>query len=81
MTKPTIDQVEFRRAMGQAIILPLFALGILVAVLLWQINALLVSTRLVDHTDQILTSANRMQRLLSDLETDARLLNPGERDF
>lgn len=68
--------------MGQAIILPLFALGMLVAVLLWQINALLVSTRLVDHTDQILTSANRMQRLLSDLETGMRgYLISGERDF
>ena len=82
MTKPSIDQAEFRRILNRAFVPPLFALVLLAAVLLWQVNSLLASTRLVDHSDQVLTDVTEAQRLLIDLETGVRgYLLTGEGDF
>ena len=82
MTKPNIDQVEFRRTLNSAFALPLIALVLLAAVLLWQVNSLLASTRLVARSDRVLTEVTEAQRLLIDLETGVRgYLLTGDNDF
>ncbi|KPV50609.1 hypothetical protein SE17_25915, partial [Kouleothrix aurantiaca] len=82
MTKPNIDQVEFRRTLNGAFALPLIALVLLAAVLLWQVNSLLNSTRLVEHSDSVLTDVTEAQSLLIDLETGVRgYLLTGDDDF
>lgn len=82
MTQPQIDQAQFRQTLTRVFAIPLLALGILTAALLWQINTLLVDTRWVSHSDQVIAQGHEVQRLLSDLEAGARgYLLTGEADF
>ena len=82
MTQPQVGQIQFRRALTRAFALPVLALALLTAVLIWQLNALLIDTRWVDHTDQVIAQAQTTQRLLIDMETGVRgFLLTGEADF
>jgi PAS domain S-box-containing protein len=66
------EQVAFRRLLLRAILLPLLLMLTLAGVFLWQINRLLITVALVDHTDQVIAQANDTLRLLIDMETGMR---------
>jgi PAS domain S-box-containing protein len=72
MELPRFDQVRFRRVLARAVTLPLIALALFVAVLLLQLEDMLATARLVDHTDQVIAQAYQAQKLLIDLETGLR---------
>jgi len=77
-----IDQPQFKRALTQAIVLPLIALLLFVSVLLWQLDDMLAASLSVDHTDQVIAQAHATQNLLVDMESGLRgYLITGERDF
>ena len=59
--------------------IPLVALAILAAAFLWQVQSLYSSMRWVDHTDQVIGSAQLMMKLIVDMETGVRgYLNTGK---
>jgi PAS domain S-box-containing protein len=66
------EQAAFRRLLLRAILLPLLLMLTLAGVFLWQINRLLTTSALVDHTDQVIAQADETQRLLIDMETGMR---------
>ena len=67
-----LDHRQFRRFLVQATLIPVILLLVLAAVLLWEITHLLQVSQLVEHTDQVLTNANRLEKLHIDLETGLR---------
>jgi signal transduction histidine kinase len=75
-------QTLFKRRLTSAIALPLVLLLLLSGVSIWQITRLLSAMQWVDHTDQVIARANRVQRLLLDMESGVRgYLLSGEQDF
>lgn len=64
-----ISQAVFRRKLTSSIALPIFLLLLLSGASIWQITRLLSAMQWVDHTDQVIAQANRLQKLLLDLET------------
>lgn len=82
MELPRIDQMRFRRVLARAVLLPLIALGLFAAVLLLQLEDMLATARLVDHTDQVIAQAYQTQKLMIDLETGLRgYLITGDSEF
>jgi PAS domain S-box-containing protein len=83
--RAAIGADAFRQILVRAIALPLFVIVLLSGGLLAQSQILLSATGWVSHSNQVITQANQIQRLLIDLETgvrgylltsDARFLEP-----
>lgn len=66
------SQSLFRRKLTHAIALPIALLLLLAGVSIWQITRLLSALRWVDHTSQVISHANQVQKLLLDMETGFR---------
>jgi signal transduction histidine kinase/CHASE3 domain sensor protein len=67
-----ITQAGFKRRLTSAIALPIILLLSLSGVSIWQITRLLSVMEWANHTDQVITEANILQKLLLDLETGVR---------
>ncbi|MEW6498138.1 MAG: CHASE3 domain-containing protein, partial [Cyanobacteriota bacterium] len=68
----TAPQILFRRRLISVIILPLLLMLLLAGVSIWQINRLLLAMKWVEHTDQVIAQANRVQRLVTEVESGIR---------
>ncbi|MBD1909126.1 MULTISPECIES: CHASE3 domain-containing protein [unclassified Leptolyngbya] len=72
----------FRRKLTRAIALPIVLLLLLAGVSIWQITRLLSALQWVDHTNQVISQANYIQKLLLDRETGFRgYLLTGRQEF
>lgn len=65
-------QELFKRQITNAIALPVVLLLSLAGVFIWQINWLLSSLQWVEHTNEVISNANQIQKLLLDAETGIR---------
>lgn len=75
-------QKILRRRLLRAIALPIGLLLLLSAISIWQITGLLAAIGWVDHTDQVISQSNQVQKLLLDMETGNRgYLLTGEDTF
>jgi signal transduction histidine kinase len=63
---------SFKRLMVRAAVMPIGMLLLLTAILLWQVQHLLSSAAWVEHTDEIIATASRLERLHIDMETGLR---------
>src|SRR3954454_988726 len=72
MEQPSIDQPNFKNLLTRAVIAPLIIMALLAGTLLWQINSYRTATRAVIHSDQTITQANQLQKLLVDMESGLR---------
>ena len=84
LSNPT-PQLSFRRRLIRTIALPVSLMLFLAGVSIWQIGRLLFVMQWVEHTDQVIAQANRVERLFSEVESglrgylltgDAKLLEP-----
>ena len=84
LSTPTL-QLSFRRRLIRTIALPVSLMLFLAGVSIWQIGRLLFVMQWVEHTDQVIAQANRVERLFSEVESglrgylltgDAALLEP-----
>ena len=60
---------NFERYIAKVVVAPVLLLGLLAALLFWQIGALLAATRWLDHTDEVTAQANNTLKLAVDAET------------
>jgi PAS domain S-box-containing protein len=67
-----LDPATFKRILTRAVVLPLVLLALLSGLFYWQIKRLLDTASLAEHSDQVLSKANRAQALLIDMETGLR---------
>ncbi len=72
MTPIDIDQKVFQPLLQRALLLPLLAVLLLCAVLFWQIGRMEDFDFWVDHTDQVISTAQQELQLLIDRETATR---------
>jgi PAS domain S-box-containing protein len=76
------DQRRFRRTLLQTFLLPPILLTVLAGLLLWEIDRLLKTERLVRHTDEVIAQAHRVESLVGRMETGSRgFLITGEEAF
>ncbi|MBD2091552.1 PAS domain S-box protein [Microcoleus sp. FACHB-1515] len=79
---PPNSEATFQRRLLGAIALPIVLLVLLTGLSIWQTIGLLSEMQWVDHTDQVISQANRVQKLLLDQETGIRgYLIAGEAEF
>jgi signal transduction histidine kinase/CHASE3 domain sensor protein len=71
LSTPT-PQVSFKRRLIEAIALPVLLMLLLAGVSIWQISRLLFVMQWVEHTDQVIAQANRVERLFSEVESGLR---------
>lgn len=62
----------FRRRLIYAVTLPVVLLLLLAGVSIFQITRLLTAMQWIDHTEQVISHANYVQKLLLDMETGLR---------
>lgn len=75
-------ETQFRRRLTRAIALPILLLLLLAGVSIWQITRLLSALQSVDHTNQVISQSNHVQKLLLDMETGFRgYMLTGQREF
>jgi PAS domain S-box-containing protein len=67
-----LDQAAFRRRLRAAVAVPVIALIALAVALLALIGYLQATARWVDHSDEVLAQATRLERLLVDREIGVR---------
>jgi PAS domain S-box-containing protein len=67
-----LELIQFKRALRQVLILPVVALLLLAGVLIWQIRGASSTVDLIEQTDQRITLANLIERLIVDQETGLR---------
>src|ERR1700733_4186172 len=67
-----IEPRQFRRLLNWVIAPPLILMVLLAGVLLWQVENLLRSTRMVDHSDEIISDANAVMASMLNMETGQR---------
>jgi PAS domain S-box-containing protein len=72
MTSPQIDPKSFRRTILSTLVLPPLLMIALAGVLLWQINRLLSVEQRVSHTNEVISQAHQVEKLLVDMETGVR---------
>jgi len=76
------DPSTFKGILIRAIVLPLILLALVTGLFLWQIRRLLDTVGWVEHTDQVIASANNSQKLLLDMETGFRgYVITGQQEF
>jgi len=68
----TVPQFLFKRRLISIITLPLLLMLLLAGVSIWQISRLLLAMEWVEHTDQVIAQANRVQRLVTEVESGVR---------
>ncbi len=66
------EQNHFKSLLRQTVIVPVVALAILAASLLWGIQSLRNSSQWVDHTDQVIGDSQELLKLIIDMETGVR---------
>lgn len=71
-TKTDLGGNQFKFVLLQTITIPLVTLGILVAVLLYQINSLLTLNQWVQHSDQVLLTEGRAHTHIQETESNLR---------
>lgn len=82
MPQRRIKLINFRRTLLRSVALPLALIGLLTAILLWQINNLLSLTRWVAHTSRAVAQAHNTEKLLVNMETGLRgYVITGDRGF
>jgi len=59
-----VNLQEFRRILKQAVLIPLLALVVLAGVLLWQVETAQRAQRWLDHSDQVSSELNELERLI-----------------
>lgn len=75
-------QALFQRRLSRVVLFPILLLAGLSGVFVWQISRLLDAMQWVEHTDQVITRATQVQKLLLDIETGGRgYLLTGEQLF
>lgn len=62
----------FQRLLARAVIYPFVLLGLLAAVLIWQVLHLLAIIHSAEHSDQIISTATLIEKLILDRETGLR---------
>ncbi|MEP1059978.1 MULTISPECIES: CHASE3 domain-containing protein [Cyanophyceae] len=72
MSSTLTPQLSFRRRLIRTIALPVSLMLFLAGVSIWQISRLLFVMRWVEHTDQVIAQANRVERLFSEVESGLR---------
>jgi signal transduction histidine kinase/CHASE3 domain sensor protein len=72
MRSALTSQVSFKRRLIRTIALPVGLMLLLTGVSVWQISRLLAAMRWVEHTDQVIAQANRVERLFSEVESSLR---------
>jgi methyl-accepting chemotaxis protein len=82
MTHPAAPESNIQGALRRSVILPLALLGVVGALMFWQIDRLVTLTGWVDHTDKVIAQASHLERLYIDRETGVRgYLNTGVPEF
>jgi PAS domain S-box-containing protein len=61
-----VNLQEFRRILKQTVLVPMAALVVLACVLLWQVTDARRAQRWLDHSDQVSSSLNELERLIFD---------------
>jgi CHASE3 domain sensor protein len=64
--------MSIKRRLISVITLPLLLMLLLAGVSIWQISRLLLAMEWVEHTDQVIAQANRVQRLVTEVESGVR---------
>src|SRR3954467_13917711 len=72
MQQPNIEQPGFRSILARAVVAPLLIMALLAGILLWQIDSYRLATRAVITSDRTIAQANRLQKLLVDMESGLR---------
>ncbi len=67
-----IEPAIYKRILNQVVILPLLTMVLLAMMLFWQVQTLVATSRLVDHTDQVIAQAHYTLKLALDAETGQR---------
>jgi PAS domain S-box-containing protein len=67
-----LELTQFKRALRQVLILPVVALLLLASVLIWQIHGARSTVDLIDQSNQRITLATLIERLVVDQETGLR---------
>lgn len=82
MTRPPTPESNIKGALTRSVALPLALLGVVGALMFWQIDRLVTLTGWVDHTDKVIAQASHLERLYIDRETGVRgYLNTGAPEF
>lgn len=68
----TAVQGSFRRRLLRVIALPVILMLLLAGISIWQIGRLLSAMQWLEHTDQVIAEANRVERLYSQVESAIR---------
>lgn len=72
MTQTAAAESNIQGALTRAVVLPLALLGIVGALMFWQVDRLVTLTGWVDHTDKVIAQASHLERLYIDRETGVR---------
>ncbi|MDO9019062.1 MAG: methyl-accepting chemotaxis protein [Deltaproteobacteria bacterium] len=82
MSPPAAHESNIKGALTRSVVLPLALLGVVGALMFWQIDRLVTLTGWVDHTDKVIAQASHLERLYIDRETGVRgYLNTGAPEF
>jgi PAS domain S-box-containing protein len=68
----SMDERTFQRLLRRTVAIPVALLGVLAIILAIEILTLMQSLQMVDHTDQVITSARQAMRYMVDMESSAR---------
>ena len=72
MTEDIDTTHHLRQMLVRSIAVPVVLMAMVGVTLYWQVNQLLELNRWVDHSDQVIADANRVERMLVDRETGVR---------
>ena len=76
------EQGNFKGLLRRTVIVPVVALAILAAVLLWENNSLDSSLQWVNHTDQVIGASQQLIKLIIDMDSGVRgYLSSGNEEF
>jgi len=77
-----MNQRTFDVLLRQAVGIPVLALAVCSALLLWEIQSLRITLGKLDHTDQVLSADGELIKISSDMESAVRgYLNTGRDEF
>lgn len=72
MKRTELTEIKFKWLLIQAIAVPLIMMGVLAAIMLYQVTRLVSITQWVAHSDQTIAQARNTQKLLVDMQTGLR---------
>ena len=77
-----MEKNNFKALLRHTVVVPVVALAILAAVLLWETQSLYSSMQWVDHTDQVISADWQLLKMVLDMETGLRgYLSTGNSEF